>query len=107
MRVQSDGEPRFGRRHAQNPSFSGKYLYLSGLCQAGSVHLQKHDHQILKHSLPIEKEEPLRKELEHFCECIREDKTPLISGKEAQEALKVALAITQQIWDNRKNISSS
>ena len=105
--MQSDGEPRFGRRHAQDPSFSGKYLYLSDYVKQEAYIYKKHDHQILKHSLPIEKEEPLRKELEHFCECIREDKTPLISGKEAQEALKVALAITQQIWDNRKNISSS
>ncbi|MBI3617498.1 MAG: gfo/Idh/MocA family oxidoreductase, partial [Candidatus Omnitrophica bacterium] len=82
------------------------YISLDYVKQEAYIY-KKHDHQILKHSLPIEKEEPLRKELEHFCECIREDKTPLISGKEAQEALKVALAITQQIWDNRKNISSS
>lgn len=82
------------------------YISLDYVKQEAYIY-KKHDHQILKHSLPIEKEEPLRKELEHFCECVREDKTPLISGKEAQEALKVALAITQQIWDNRKNISSS
>ena len=82
------------------------YISLDYVKQEAYIY-KKHDHQILKHSLPIEKEEPLRKELEHFCECIREDKTPLISGKEAQEALKVASAITQQIWDNRKNISSS
>lgn len=82
------------------------YISLDYVAQEAYIY-KKHDHQILKHSLPIEKEEPLRKELEHFCECVREDKTPLISGKEAQEALKVALTITQQIWDNRKNISSS
>ena len=82
------------------------YISLDYVAQEAYIY-KKHEQQILKHSLPIEKEEPLRKELEHFCECIREDKTPLISGKEAQEALKVALTITNQIWDNRKNISSS
>lgn len=82
------------------------YISLDYVAQEAYIY-KKHEQQILKHSLPIEKEEPLRKELEHFCECIREDKTPLISGKEAQEALKVALTITSQIWDNRKNISSS
>ena len=82
------------------------YISLDYVAQEAYIY-KKHDHQILKHSLPIEKEEPLRKELEHFCECVREDKTPLISGVEAREALKVALEITQQIWDNRKNISSS
>jgi len=82
------------------------YISLDYVAQEAYIY-KKHDHQILKHSLPIEKEEPLRKELEHFCECVREDKTPLISGVEAREALKVALEITQQIWDNKKNISSS
>ena len=82
------------------------YISLDYVKQEAYIY-KKHDQQILKHRLPIEKEEPLRKELEHFCECIREDKTPLISGKEAQKALKIALTITQQIWDNRKNISSS
>ena len=82
------------------------YISLDYVAQEAYIY-KKHDRQILKHGLPIEKEEPLRKELEHFCECVREDKTPLISGTEAREALKVALAITQQIWDNRKNISSS
>jgi predicted dehydrogenase len=82
------------------------YISLDYVAQEAYIY-KKHDHQILKHSLPIEKEEPLRKELEHFCECVREDKTPLVSGKEAREALNVALAITRQIWDNRKNISSS
>ena len=82
------------------------YISLDYVAQEAYIY-KKHGQQILKHSLPIEKEEPLRKELEHFCECVREDKTPLVSGTEAKEALKVALAITQQIWDNRKNISSS
>ncbi len=82
------------------------YISLDYVAQEAYIY-KKHGQQILKHSLPIEKEEPLRKELEHFCECIRKNKTPLISGKEAKEALKVALAITRQIWDNRKNISSS
>ena len=82
------------------------YISLDYVAQEAYIY-KKHEQQILKHSLPIEREEPLRKELEHICECVREDKTPLISGKEAQEALKVALAITKQIWDNRKNISSS
>ncbi|MBI5416072.1 MAG: Gfo/Idh/MocA family oxidoreductase [Candidatus Omnitrophica bacterium] len=82
------------------------YISLDYVAQEAYIY-KKHGQQILKHSLPIEKEEPLRKELEHFLECVREDKTPLISGKEATEALKVAMTITDQIWDNRKNISLS
>ena len=59
---------------------------------------------IHKKSLPIEKEEPLKKELEHFIDSIREDTKPLVSGKEAKEALKVALEITHKIWEHKKSI---
>ncbi len=81
------------------------YISLDYVKQEAYIY-KKHDRQILKHGLPIEKEEPLKKEIEHFLECIRENKTPLISGVEAKEALKVALQITQKIWKNPKDISS-
>ncbi|MBI3602133.1 MAG: Gfo/Idh/MocA family oxidoreductase [Candidatus Omnitrophica bacterium] len=67
----------------------------------------KDSHGIHRKSLPIEKEEPLQKELEHFIDCIREDKKPLVSGVEAREALKVALEITHKIWEHKKSILSS
>ena len=67
---------------------------------------KKQNNQISKQSLPIEKEEPLKKELEHFLDCIKEDKVPLISGKEAKEALEVALAISEKIWKDTKNTLS-
>jgi predicted dehydrogenase len=63
----------------------------------------KDEKGIHRKSLPIEKEEPLKKELEHFLDCIREDLKPLVSGVEAREALRVALEITQKIWEHKKN----
>jgi len=39
----------------------------------------------------IEKEEPLKLELEHFIDCIRHDKEPLVSGQDGKYALQVAL----------------
>lgn len=42
--------------------------------------------------LAINKGEPLRNELEHFVECIREDRDPLVGGVEGRHALEVALA---------------
>ena len=59
---------------------------------------KKSGRQITKEELPIEKEEPLRKELESFLECISQHKEPIVSGKLAREALKVALEIQNQIW---------
>ncbi len=59
---------------------------------------------IHRKSLPIEEEEPLKKELDHFLNCILEDTKPLVSGVEAKEALKVALEITHKIWEHKKSI---
>ncbi len=54
--------------------------------------------QITKENLPIEKEQPLQKELESFIACVTNNVTPLVSGPVAREALAVALKIQRQIW---------
>lgn len=54
--------------------------------------------QITKENLPIEKEQPLQKELESFIACVINKTTPLVSGQVAREALAVALEIQKQIW---------
>ena len=81
------------------------YISLDYVKQEAFIY-KKHEKQILKHSLPIEREEPLMKELEHFIDCIQENKKPLISGTEGREALSVALLISKKIWEARQNISS-
>jgi len=53
---------------------------------------------ISKEDLPIEKEQPLQKELESFIDCVANHKDPLVSGPVARDALKVALEIQNQIW---------
>ena len=55
-----------------------------------------------KHALPIEKEQPLKKELAAFIHCVRHNETPLVSGPVARQALAVALHIRDQIWKRRK-----
>lgn len=60
---------------------------------------------ISKENIPIEKEEPLKKELESFIDCIAKDTPPVVSGGDARAALKVALEITEKIWLNLKNFS--
>jgi len=64
----------------------------------------KDERGIHKRGIPIEKEEPLKKELEHFLDCVREDRQPKVSGVEGREALKVALEITRKIWEHRQSI---
>lgn len=53
---------------------------------------------IIKEALPIEKEEPLKKELVSFVECVIQNKPPLVSGEVAVEALALALDIQKLIW---------
>ena len=82
------------------------YISLDYVKQEAFIY-RKHDNQIHKHALPIDKEEPLKKELKHFIECIRENKTPIVSGKEGQEALAIALQVTEQILKNIDQICLS
>ncbi|MDD5130322.1 MAG: Gfo/Idh/MocA family oxidoreductase [Candidatus Omnitrophica bacterium] len=54
--------------------------------------------KITKERLPIEKEQPLQKELASFVDCVINKKEPLVSGPVARDALEVALTIQKQIW---------
>jgi predicted dehydrogenase len=52
--------------------------------------------RIVREPVPIAKEEPLKLELQHFVDCIREQQTPMVSGESAKRALDLALEITRQ-----------
>jgi predicted dehydrogenase len=53
--------------------------------------------KIVREPVPIAKDEPLKLELQHFVECVREKQTPLVSGESAKRALDLAFEITRQI----------
>jgi predicted dehydrogenase len=53
--------------------------------------------RIVREPVPLAKEEPLRLELQHFVECARARRTPVVSGASAKRALDLALEITAQI----------
>lgn len=78
------------------------YISLDYKDAAASVY-RKNGLAITKEDLPIEKEQPLQKELFSFVNCVISHKEPLVSGPVAREALQVALKIQNQIW--RKNRS--
>jgi predicted dehydrogenase len=63
---------------------------------------QKKGSSITKDSLPIEKEQPLKKELSHFIECVIQNKEPIVSGQVARAALSVALTIQKKIWQRKR-----
>ncbi|MFO7913159.1 MAG: hypothetical protein R6V15_13445, partial [Desulfotignum sp.] len=47
----------------------------------------------------INKKEPLLAELEHFIDCVENEKEPLISGEDGLKALELALEIINKAED--------
>ncbi len=56
-------------------------------------------------SLPVEKGEPLKLELESFLECVSTRRTPLVTGEEGLASLEVALAILAKIEEHTARIT--
>jgi len=77
------------------------YISLDYVQQEAFIY-KKHGKLISKHALPIEKEEPLKQELESFVDCVVNHKKPIFSGIEGRNALKVALEITEKIKKLRR-----
>ncbi len=62
---------------------------------------KKEKESIIKTPIPIEKEEPIKREIESFIDCARYNKKPVVSGVEAYQALKLATKIRDAIWKKR------
>ena len=79
------------------------YISLDYFKQKVLIYYKRKD-KIISQVLPVKKEEPLRKELRSFIDCIRKKETPIVSGEEAYLALKLAFQILKKIKENeRKN----
>jgi predicted dehydrogenase len=57
--------------------------------------------RIVREPVPIAKEEPLKLELQHFIQCVREKQTPVVSGESAKRALDLAFEITRRVQLSR------
>jgi predicted dehydrogenase len=53
--------------------------------------------RIVREPVPIEKDEPLKLELQSFVNCVEAQQSPVVSGESAKHALDLALEITRQI----------
>ncbi|HEY8967267.1 MAG TPA: Gfo/Idh/MocA family oxidoreductase, partial [Candidatus Methylacidiphilales bacterium] len=81
------------------------YLSLDYQNQSGEIYRKAGD-KITRDKIPVEKDEPLKLELESFLECVAAGGTPLVDGERAAAALDVAMRITAMIWDPAKPSSS-
>ena len=53
--------------------------------------------RVVREPVPIQRDEPLKVELESFVRCVAEKQEPLVSGESARQAIELALEITSQI----------
>jgi predicted dehydrogenase len=53
--------------------------------------------RIVREPVPIQKDEPLKLELQHFIASVRAHQTPLVSGESAKRALDLAFEVSRQI----------
>jgi predicted dehydrogenase len=75
------------------------YISLDYIKQAAAVY-RKSGNKITARMINIRKEEPLKKELGAFINCVRTRERPLVSGEEGRDALKIALQIADAIRGN-------
>lgn len=75
------------------------YVSLDYVAQEAIIY-RKIKNRIIKKAIPIKKEEPLKSELSSFIDCVAHGRKPLVSGKDAYEALKIAFRILKKIKEN-------
>jgi predicted dehydrogenase len=85
---------RLARDDEQESSLLGKLLGVAGDATIVTEFAGK---RIVREPVPVEKMEPLKRELADFVACARAGAQPKVSGREATAALELALEITRQI----------
>jgi predicted dehydrogenase len=72
------------------------YLSLDYEKQSGEIY-RRESGKILRDKVPIEREEPLKRELASFVECASTGREPRVSGFQATAALELAVEITRRM----------
>jgi predicted dehydrogenase len=91
---------RIARDGEQESSPLAKLLALAG--GNATVVSEFAGKKVVREPVPIAKDEPLKLELQHFVECVRQKRTPMVSGESAKLALDLAFEITTQIQNELK-----
>jgi predicted dehydrogenase len=98
----STGQLITGRDDEEESSLLKKIMAAKlGVGKDSAIVSQFGGKKIVREPVPITKEEPLKLELQHFIECVRERQTPMVSGESAKRALDLAFAITRQVQQSK------
>jgi predicted dehydrogenase len=60
--------------------------------------------QIVRTRKRLKHEEPLKLELNHFLQCVREGREPAVTGEQGRNALEVAIRVVEQIESHRAEL---
>jgi predicted dehydrogenase len=85
----------------------GQYISVDYQRQDGAVFSVSGQQQIGYGSLPVQKEEPLKLELESFLDCVRTRRRPLITAEDAMKSLDVALSILDNIEKHAQTVAAT
>lgn len=77
------------------------YLSLDYMNQAGQI-CRRSGSSIEAVDVPIRKSEPLRDELASFADCVRDKRSPVVSGRHGSDSLQLAVEIGHVIRDRLK-----
>lgn len=77
-----------------------QYISVDYQRQDGAAFIVQDDGQIGFDSFAVQKDEPLRLEIENFLHCVRTRATPRVTGRDGIRALQVALAILGKIEEH-------
>ena len=75
----------------------GSYMSLDFMNQTGHLMKVENLSNITRIEVPIDKQEPLKRELQSFANCVIEHKNPKVDAALGRRALEVALEISRQI----------
>jgi predicted dehydrogenase len=85
----------------------GQYISVDYQRQDGAILSVSDQQQIGFGSLPVQKEEPLKLEIESFLECVRTRKRPLVTAEDAIKSLEVALSILDHIGKHAETVAAT
>jgi len=85
----------------------GQYISLDYTRQDALLIQVTADKQFAYSKLEVQAAEPLRLELEHFLDCVRTRRAPLVDGEQGLRALEVALAVLAKIEEHSRTVAAT
>ncbi|HRZ87235.1 MAG TPA: Gfo/Idh/MocA family oxidoreductase [bacterium] len=77
------------------------YISLDYQNQEGLIY-SMNGKKISRRKIPFKKDEPLKREISSFIECVRKHSEPVVSAEQGKQALEIAMEIVSQIREKKR-----